>query len=73
MSFNKALLDFAHKYGPKVGTSEYAAFMNDLRVVVVEAQRHFRYEQVTGQFTDGGGDKFLSLCRTHNIDPMKEA
>ena len=73
MNYSRVLLAFAHKYGPPQGTPEYAQFMEDLRVVVVEANLSFRHDQKTGQFTDGTGDKFLSLCKVHQLDPMKEA
>ncbi len=63
-----AVLDFARKWGPKVGTEEYGKFLEDLRVVCVQAQKNFRLTQVKGGFGDGNGDNFLSHCPTHTIE-----
>jgi hypothetical protein len=62
-----AVIDFAHKWGPELGTPEYSEFIEDLRVVCVAAQMSFRSCQKANQFVDDTGDAFLTLIKMHKI------
>ena len=63
-----AVIDFAHKWGPKLGTPEYSEFIEDLRVVCAAAQMSFRTCQKADQFVDGTGDVFLGSVKVHPIE-----